>query len=68
VKEEERIDSPLTGLEIQNAEEWLISNVREASSPEEITSSEQHGPVKDSILANLNPFMCPNSHFLRVGR
>jgi len=34
VKEEERIESPLTGLEIQNAEEWLISNVQEASSPE----------------------------------
>ena len=39
VKEEERIDSPLTGLEIQNAEEWLISQVQEASFPEEITSS-----------------------------
>ena len=67
VKEEERIDSPLTGLEIQNAEEWLISQVQEASFPEEITSSKQPGPVKDSNLANLNPFMCPTSHFLRVG-
>jgi len=57
VNEEERIDSPLTGLEIQNAEEWLISHVQEASFPEEITSSEQHGPVKDSNLANLNPFV-----------
>ena len=67
MKEEERIDSPLTGLEIQNAEEWLISQVQEASFPEEITSSKQPGPVKDSNLANLNPFMCPTSHFLRVG-
>ena len=67
VKEEERIDSPLTSLEIQNAEEWLISHVQEASFPEEITSSKQHGPVKDSYLANLNPFMCPTCHCLRVG-
>ena len=42
VKEDERIDSPLTGLEIQNAEEWLVSHVQEASFPEEIMSSEQH--------------------------
>lgn len=61
VKEEE------TGLEIQNAEEWLISHVQEASFSEEVTSGKQHGPVKDSNLANLNPFMCPNSHCLRVG-
>ena len=67
VKEEERIDSPLTGLKIQNAEEWLISHVQEARFPEEIASCKQHGPVKDSNLANLNPFMCPTSHFLRVG-
>jgi len=45
----------------------VISHVQQASFPEEITSSELHGPVKDSNLANLNPFMCPNSHFLRVG-
>ena len=67
VKEEERVDSPLTGLEIQNAEEWLISHVQEASVSEEVTSGKQHGPVKDSNLANLNPFMCPTSHCLRVG-
>ena len=67
MKEEERIDSPLTGLEIQNAEEWLISHVQEASFHEEIASSKQHGPMKDSNLANLNPFMCPTSRFLRVG-
>ena len=67
MKEEERINSPLTGLEIQNAEEWLISHVQEASFPQEIASCKQHGPVKDSNLANLNPFMCPTSHFLRVG-
>ncbi|XP_015772177.1 PREDICTED: uncharacterized protein LOC107350464 [Acropora digitifera] len=67
VKEDERIDSPLTGLEIQNAEEWLISHVQEASFHEEIASSKQHGPMKDSNLANLNPFMCPTSRFLRVG-
>ena len=53
VKEEERIDSPLTGLEIQNAEEWLISHVQEASFSEEVTPGKQHGPVKDSNLANL---------------
>ncbi|KAL9956140.1 hypothetical protein ACROYT_G037576 [Oculina patagonica] len=57
VKEEERIDSPLTGLEIQNAEEWLISHVQEESFTEEIASCKQHGPLKDSNLANLNPFM-----------
>ncbi|XP_078357270.1 uncharacterized protein LOC144642154 [Oculina patagonica] len=55
VKEEERIDSPLPGLEIQHAEEWLISHVQEESFPEEIASCKQHGPVKDSNLANLNP-------------
>ena len=38
-KEEERIDNPLTGLEIRNAEEWLTSHVQETSFPEEITSS-----------------------------
>ena len=52
LKEEEKIDSPLTGLEIQNAEEWLIFHVQEASFPKEITSSKQHGPVKDSNLAS----------------
>ena len=67
VKEERRIDSSLTGLEIRNGEEWLISQVQAASFPEEIASSKQHGLVKDSNLANLNPFMCPTSHFLRVG-
>ena len=67
VKEEERVDSPLTGLEMQNAEEWLISHVQEASFSEEVTSCKQHSPVKDSNLANLNPFMCPTSHCLRVG-
>ena len=67
VKEEGRIDSSLTGLEIRNGEEWLISQVQAASFPEEIASSKQHGLVKDSNLANLNPFMCPTSHFLRVG-
>ena len=67
MKEEERIDSPLTGLEIQNAEEWLISHVQEASFSEEVTSGKQHGPVNDSNLANLNPFMCPTNHCLRVG-
>ena len=67
VKEERRIDSSLTGLEIRNGEEWLISQVQAASFPEEIASSKQHGVVKDSNLANLNPFMCPTSHFLRVG-
>ena len=67
VKEEERIDSPLTGLEMQNAEKWLIFHVQEASFAEEITSSKRHGTVKDSNLANLNPFMCPTSGFLRVG-
>lgn len=67
VKEDERIDSILTGLEIQNAEKWLISRVQEASFPEGITSSKQHGPVKDSNLANLNPFICPTSGFLHVG-
>ena len=67
VKEEGRIDSSLTGLEIQKGEEWLISHVQAASFPEEIASSKQHGLVKDSNLANLNPFMCPTSHFLRVG-
>ena len=67
VKEEERIDSSLTGLEIQNAQEWLISQVQEASFPEDITSSKQPGPVKDTNLSNLNPFMCPTSHCLRVG-
>ena len=67
MKEERRIDSSLTGLEIRNGEEWLISQVQAASFPEEIASSKQHGLVKDSNLANLNPFMCPTSHFLRVG-
>jgi len=67
VKEEERVDSPSTGLEIQNAEEWLISHVQEASFSEEVTSGKQHGPMKDSNLANLNLFMCPTSHCLRVG-
>ena len=67
VKEERRSDNSLTGLEIRNGEEWLISQVQAASFPEEIASSKQHGLVKDSNLANLNPFMCPTSHFLRVG-
>ena len=63
MKEDERIDSPLTGLEIQNAEERLISHVQEVSFLEEITASKQHGPVKDTVsnLANLNPFMCLTS-------
>ena len=67
MEEEERTDSPLTSLEIQNAQEWLISHVQKASFAEEIMSTKRHGTVKDSNLANLNPFMCPISGFLRVG-
>ncbi|XP_068726126.1 uncharacterized protein [Montipora capricornis] len=67
VKEEERIDTSLTGLEIQGAEEWLITHVQEASFPEYVRSVKQHGVLKNSNLANLNPFLCPSSGFLRVG-
>lgn len=67
MKEEERIDSSLTGLEIQGAEEWLITHVRKASFPEYIRSVKQHGVLKNSNLANLNPFLCPSSGFLHVG-
>ena len=34
MKEEERIDSSLTELELEGAEEWLITRVEEASIPE----------------------------------
>ena len=34
VKEEERIDRSLTELELEGAEEWLITRVEEASIPE----------------------------------
>ncbi|XP_068713051.1 uncharacterized protein [Montipora foliosa] len=67
VKEEERIDSLLTRLQIQGAEEWLITHVQEASFPEYVRSVKQHGFLKNSNLANLNPFLCPSSGFLRVG-
>ena len=68
MKEEDRIDSPLTGLEIQDAAKWLIAHVQEESFTGEVTSLKQRGPLKNSNLANLNPFMCPTSGFLHVGQ
>ena len=46
VKEEERIDSPLTGLEMKNAENWLISHVQEAMFAEEISQVYVNGMVQ----------------------
>ena len=66
LKEEERLSTPLTGLEIREGEEWLIAHVQNTSF-HELASLAKHGdPLKDSKLANLNPFLCPTSGLLRV--
>ena len=65
-KEDERVFNPLTGLEIQEAEQWLISQIQEASFPEEVSLAKHNLPWKNSKLANLSPFLCSSSSFLRV--
>ena len=67
LKEEERLSTPLTGLEIREAEEWLIAHVQKTSFDEVASLAKHGGPLKDSKLANLNPFLCPTSGLLRVG-
>ena len=67
LKEEERLPIPLTGLEIREAEEWLIAHVQQTSFDEVPSLAKHGGPLKDSKLANLNPFLCPTSGLLRVG-
>ena len=67
LKEEERLSTPLTGLEIREAEEWLIAHVQQTSFDEVASLAKHGGPLKDSKLANLNPFLCPTSGLLRVG-
>ena len=67
LKEEERLSTPLTGLEIREAEQWLIANVQKTSFDEVASLVKHGGPLKDSKLANLNPFLCPTSGLLRVG-
>ena len=67
LKEEERLSTPLTGLEIREAEEWLIVHVQKTSFDEVASLAKHGGPLKDSKLANLNPFLCPTSGLLRVG-
>ena len=59
MKEEERLPIPLTGLEIREAEEWLIAHVQQTSFDEVASLAKHGGPLKDSKLANLNPFLCP---------
>ena len=56
LKEEDRLVSRLTGLEIQ-----------EASFSKEIASVKRHNPLNNSNLANLNPFLCPTSGLLHMG-
>ena len=67
LKEEERLLTPLTGLEIREGEEWLIAHVQNTSFHELASLAKHGGPLKDSKLANLNPFLCPTSGLLRVG-
>ena len=67
LKEEERLSTPLTGLEIREAEEWLIAHVQKTSFDEVASLAKHGGPLKDSKLANLNPFLCSTSGLLRVG-
>ena len=67
LKEDERLSTSSTGLEIQEAEEWLIVHVQETSLLEEVSLAKHRGPVKNSKLTNLNPFLCPTSGLLRVG-
>ena len=49
VKEEERIDSSLTELQPEGAEEWLITRVEEASIPEYVRSVIKHGALKNRL-------------------
>ena len=48
LKEEERLSTPLTGLEIRETEEWLIAHVRKTSFDEEASLAKHSGPLKDS--------------------
>ena len=66
LKEEERLSTPLTGLEIREAEEWLIVHVQKTGFDEVASLAKHGGPLKDSKLANLNPFLYPTSGLLHV--
>ena len=59
VKEEDRIDSSLTELELEGAEEWLITRVEEASIPEYVRSVIQHGVLKNSKPSKFKPISVP---------
>ena len=67
LKEEERLSTSLTGLEMREADEWLVAHVQKTSFDEVALLAKQGVPLKDSKLANLNPFLCCTSGLLRVG-
>jgi len=64
---ERRTLSHLTGLEIQEAEHWLIKQVQLECFHEDISIALDGSTSKNSKLTNLTPFVCTNSGLLCVG-
>lgn len=67
VSPDDRRQNVLTGLEIQEAEHWLINRVQVERFSGEISLIGQSKALKDSKLRNLNPFLCQPTGLLRVG-
>ena len=67
VKQDERRQNVLTGLEIQESEPWLVNRIQIERFSEEISLIGQSKALNDSKLRNLNPFLCQSTGLLRVG-
>ena len=67
VKQDERRQNVLTGLEIQESERWLVNRIQIERFSEEISLIRQSKALNDSKLRNLNPFLCQSTGLFRVG-
>jgi len=64
---DERIFNTLPGIEIQEAEHWLIVQIQETHFSEKMSVARHNHPLKESKLTNSNPFPCSRCALLRVG-
>ncbi|CAB4022309.1 Hypothetical predicted protein, partial [Paramuricea clavata] len=67
VKQDERRQNVLTGLEIQESERWLVNRIQIERFSEEISLIRQSKALDDSKLRNLNPFLRQSTGLLPVG-
>jgi hypothetical protein len=67
VKQDERRQNVLTGLEILESERWLVNRIQIEQFSEEISLIRQSKALNDSKLRNWNPFLCQSTGLLRVG-